>query len=55
MTTQERLRDAAEKVRKDQKARPSFNGEWLDELLDRAADEIDIWMALVATSHKPAE
>ena len=41
MTTEERLRSAAAWVRKHQPNLPLFNGEYLPELLDRAAAEMD--------------
>lgn len=53
MTTQERLKDAAAQIRKSPGTRlVSFNGEYLHELLDRAADEIDQLMALMIDTAK---
>ncbi len=47
MTTQERLREAAEYLRR-QYPRPCSNGMYVDELMIQAADEMDKWIGLLA-------
>ena len=47
MTTQERLRLAAAEARK-QRPRPTAHGQYLHELLDDAADEMDRQIATIA-------
>lgn len=55
MTTQQRLLEAARYLR-TQHPRPSSNGEYIDELMQRAAKELDEGFLLLAsiTSPKPA-
>lgn len=48
MTTQERLREAAKELRR-RHPRPSSLGVYVDELMERAADEMDQQLRLFAS------